>query len=83
MRDYDFRKSNMNDAILHVKTKSDTDPNGNQDFVFPVTRYDNVMGRPRVATELLTVYGAPFVFFDEGEVDISDEEYDMLFGHIQ
>lgn len=83
MSTYDFRKSDMNDIVLHVKKSSESDPDGNQNYVFPVTRYENVMGRPRVATELSGVFGAPFVFFNEGEITITDEEYNRVFGHIQ
>lgn len=83
MSDYDFRKSDMNDVVLHVKTKSESDANGNQNYVFPVTRYENVMGRPKVTSELTSVFGSPFVFFSEGEITITDEEYNRAFGHIQ
>lgn len=84
MNKYELRKTNMNDVILHVKTDSDTgDQNGNQNYAFPVTRYQNVMGRPQVVSDIANVYGSPFVFYDEGEVEISDEEYELLFGNIR
>ena len=83
MNGYDFRKAKMNDIFLHVKTESTTfTGENNQNYTFPITRYENILGRPRVTKNLLEIYGSPFVFFQEGEIELSDTEYEILFSKI-
>lgn len=72
----------MNDVLLHIK-----DRNTNSimdDFIgFPITKYDNVLGRPRVVSTLSNVYGAAFLFYETQEVTLSEEEYSAYFADIQ
>lgn len=73
----------INDVLLHVKDKNfNGDDTQNHFIAFPFTKFDNVLGRPRVAPNLQQIYGAPYVFLTN-EINIPEEEYSVYFAHIQ
>lgn len=70
----------MKDTLFHTKTKvSDTETDEN--IVFPITRWENVLGAPRMLNEgtLENAYPSQYAFFEMGEVELSDEEFAICF----
>lgn len=80
--DYETGNPRMVDIFLHVKDKGFTNDGDPGTFMaLPFTKYDNVLGRPRVAETLQRLYGAPFVFLQSEEV-LTEAEYSIYFKHI-
>lgn len=63
------------DSILHVKDSDRTER-----ILFPVTRYENILGAPRVIDDIetTTAFGAPFLFLKVDEVELTDEEINEM-----
>lgn len=73
----------INDVLLHIKDAADQGDEGQNTFIaFPFTKFDNVLGRPRVAETLQGIYGAPYVFLTTPQ-EVTEEEYSIYFAHIQ
>lgn len=73
----------INDVLLHIKDKGYNGDDTQDTFIaFPFTKFDNVLGRPRVSSSLQQIFGAPYVFLTT-EQPITEEEYSVYFAHIQ
>lgn len=73
----------INDILLHIKDEADQGDEGRNTFIaFPFTKFDNVLGRPRIAETLQGIYGAPYVFLTTQQ-EVTEEEYSIYFAHIQ
>ena len=73
----------IQDVLFHIKDKSNTNSNEDPAFIgFPYTKYENVLGRPRVAETTQGILGAPFILVTSIQDDMDEEEYVRMFGHI-
>ncbi|HAU85282.1 MAG TPA: hypothetical protein DCW90_07205 [Lachnospiraceae bacterium] len=72
----------IQDILLHVKDKSNLTDEENAFIAFPYTKYENVLGRPRVAESTQNIFGAPFILVTSMQDDMDEEEYVRMFGHI-
>ena len=63
------------DQLMHGKTDG-----GEEVILFPITRYENVLGSPKVVDDLDSFVGAPFFFYQADEVEVADEYVDSLLG---
>lgn len=66
---------NVADQLIHGKSD-----NGEEVILLPITRYDNVMGAPRVVSSYEDYIPAPFFFLKTDEVDLSADEINTLVG---
>ena len=53
---------------------------GEEVILFPITRYENILGAPKVVDNLEDFVGAPFFFYQTDEVEVSDDVIDSLLG---
>lgn len=72
----------MEDVLLHTKTK-DTNRGIVEKIPFPITRWENILGAPRLVDkeELASITPSEYAFFTDGELTLSDEEYATCFGN--
>lgn len=66
---------NVADHLIHGKSD-----NGEEVILLPYTRYDNVMGAPRVVSTYDDYIPAPFFFLKTDEVDLTADEINTLVG---
>ena len=71
----DLSSYKLTDHLMHVKTAE-----GEEMIAFPFTRYDNVLGSPKIVTDLTTFKGAPFFFYQTDEVEVDDSVVNTLIG---
>lgn len=77
-------QTRVQDILVHVKDRSNMSTVEDESFIgLPFTKYDNVMGRPRVAKTTEGIFGAPFIFITDEEFEIDEEEYIGYFQHIR
>ena len=67
----------VNNTLLHVK-----DENDKEQIILPFTRYDNVMGRPRISQSTSNLGGSPFSLLHTSTVTMSAEKLRSLVGDI-
>ena len=72
----------INDVLQHTKNGR-----GEEVFVFPYTRYDNILGAPRFVATIENYHGvgrsfpgAPFFFYCTDTVDIDDNVVEAMLG---
>lgn len=72
------------DILLHIKSKNEETKGVTEKTSFPITRWENILGAPRLLTEdtLDGNFPSEYAVFLEGEIAISDEEYDRVFSQI-
>jgi len=75
--------NHVKDVILHVKNKVEG-LGVVKKTIFPVTRWENVLGAPRLLTEdtLEEAFPAEYAIYAYSDISISDEEYEACFGHL-
>lgn len=61
------------DQLIHTKV------GGEEIIAFPYTRYQNILGSPKVETSLEAAY-APFFFFQTDEVELDEVDVDAMVG---
>lgn len=70
----------MKDVLFRTKTK---DPGKGivEKVTFPITRWENILGGPRLvdANELKNLTPSEYAFLTDGELTLSDEEYNACF----
>lgn len=71
----DFSGVVLGDTLIHDKMS-----NGEEVILFPYTRYDNVMGAPKVVADMESFHGAPFFFMVTDTVEIADEDLEAMLG---
>ena len=64
----------ISDHLMHGKTDD------GETILFPYTRYENVLGSPKIVTDLETFKGAPFFFLQSDEVEVDDTIINELLG---
>ena len=64
-------------SLIHIK-----DANGEEIILFPYTRYDNILGAPKVVknTDDATSIGAPFILVETDTVDVDISVMTSLYG---
>lgn len=67
----------MGDNLLHGKTST-----GEECIVFPITRYENVLGSPKMISSIDELHGSPFVLYNTDDVDVDIDTLTILFGDI-
>lgn len=69
------------DVLLHTKSSENENT---PSVTFPVTRWENVLGAPRLlsATDMEKSFPSQYAFVQTGEITITDEEYNACFGMI-
>ena len=70
-----FSNVTLSDILIHDKMSD-----GTETIMFPITRYDNIMGSPKIVSDLTTFHGAPFFFYAADTVEINDDELNALIG---
>ena len=65
----------ITDHLMHIKTND-----GQEMIAFPFTRYDNILGSPKIVNDLSTFKGAPFFFYQTDEVDVDDNTINIIMG---
>ena len=65
----------LTDLLIHGKMDD-----GSETIMFPITRYDNIMGSPKIVSDLSTFSGAPFFFYSTDTVEINDDELTAIIG---
>lgn len=77
-------QTRVQDILIHVKDRSNMSSQSDESFIgLPFTKYDNVMGRPRVAPSTEGCYGAPFMLITSTTIDIDEAEFIGYFQHIR
>lgn len=71
----DFSGVVLTDTLIHDKMS-----NGEEVIMFPYTRYDNVLGSPKIVTDLESFHGAPFFFLSTYTVEVDDETLTTILG---
>ena len=73
----------IKDVILHVKNKI---PNVGvtEQITLPVTRWENVLGAPRVLNEdnIAEAFPSEYAIYSTNDIVISDAEYEACFGKL-
>lgn len=67
----------MRDNLLHGKTSK-----GEETIVFPITRYQNILGSPNMISSVENYHGSPFVLYNTDNVDVPLETLTAIFGDI-
>lgn len=70
------------DVILHVKNKT-PDHGVVEKTIYPVTRWENILGAPRLLDEntIDDAFPSEYALYIHGDITISDEEYEACFGN--
>ena len=63
------------DHLIHVQLSD-----GTETILFPITRYDTLLGSPKVVTDMNTFNGAPFFFYQTDEVDVDRATLEQMIG---
>lgn len=63
------------DHLIHDKMSS-----GEEVILLPITRYDNILGAPRVVTSLDDFVPAPFFMYAQDEVELDSFTLVDMFG---
>lgn len=71
----DFNSIVITDNILHVRNED-----GEEGIVFPITRYNNIMGRPTIIENAEDLRGSDFAFLVTEEVELTPEEANKFYG---
>ena len=73
----------IKDVILHVK-KKDPDVGAMEQIDLPVTRFENVLGAPRILNEsnIAEAFPSEYAIYETNDIIISDAEYEACFGKI-
>lgn len=71
------------DVVLHVKNKI-AGIGTVKKTVYPVTRWENVLGAPRLLnkTSLEDAFPSEYAIYEYRDISISDEEYEACFGEL-
>lgn len=70
------------DSILHIKSQTESGEGNVEKVTFPITRWENVIGAPRVvnADKLDATAGAAYVLYCANEISLSDADYASCYG---
>ena len=73
----------IKDTILHVKNKI-AGKGVTEQVVLPVTRWENVLGAPRVLNEdnISEAFPSEYAIYATNDIVISDAEYEACFGKL-
>lgn len=63
------------DHLIHDKLSS-----GEEVILLPITRYDNILGSPKVVTDLNEFIAAPFFLYVKDEVEMDAETLGLMIG---
>lgn len=63
------------DVLLHEKTSD-----GEDLISFPITRYENLLGSPKVVSDISSFNGASFFFYKKDEVDVPEDVLNTMIG---
>lgn len=63
------------DQLMHGKADG-----GEEVILFPITRYENILGSPKIVTDLDAFVGAPFFFYGTDTVEVDDDALDKMLG---
>jgi hypothetical protein len=65
----------MVDHLMHGKME-----NGEEVILFPITRFDNLLGAPQIVTDMDKFAGAPFFFYTTDTVEVTSATIEELTG---
>lgn len=71
----DFNSIVITDNFLHIRNED-----GEEGIIFPITRYDNIMGRPTIITDANDLRGSDFSLLVTEEVEVTAEEANEFYG---
>ena len=63
------------DHLIHDRLSD-----GSEVILFPITRYEALMGAPKVVEDMETFHGAPFFFYQTDEVDVDRALIEQMIG---
>ena len=71
------------DVLMHTKSESEGTESVEK-ITFPITRWENVLGAPRMLTKetLDKSFPSEYAFFETEQIAISDEEYEACFADL-
>lgn len=70
------------DAMVHVKQPGEETDKDGQRAIFPTTRYDNILNRPRAISKVDGQPSAPFHLLICEEIEVSDDLIYKMTGQI-